>query len=57
MSRSSTERVRRRLVKKGMLAELKRQTGRSFSHNQEALKMIESKIVEKEQREKLNPLR
>lgn len=48
MSRSSSGRLLRRQVKKGVIAEIKRRTGRDASSSHEALAMVREKIAEKE---------
>lgn len=51
MSRSSNGRVLRRQVKKGMLEEIKRRTGRDASSDSATRRMLEERVWEK-QREK-----
>ena len=47
MTRSSSARALRRQVKKGMLAEIKRRTGRDVSSDAAAQEMIKERIAQK----------
>lgn len=51
MTKASNKRVLRRQVKRGMLEEIKRRTGRDASTSSEVRQMIVEKIWEKERSE------
>ena len=53
MSKASVARVYRRQVKRGMIEEIKRRTGRDASSSSEVRKMIQERIREKERQEAL----
>jgi len=53
MTKSTSARAYRRLVKKGMIDEIKRRTGRDASSSSEVRKMIQERILEKERKEAL----
>lgn len=50
MSRSSNGRILRRSVRKGILAEIKRRTGRDASNDATVRQLVEEKIAHKEGR-------
>ncbi len=51
MTRSTSARVYRRSVKKGLISEIKRRTGRDASTSGEVREMIRERILEKERAE------
>jgi len=53
VSKASVARVYRRQVKRGMIEEIKRRTGRDASSSSEVRKMIQERIREKERQEAL----
>lgn len=48
MTRSTSSRVYRRQVKKGLIGEIKRRTGRDATTSSEVRKLIRERIAEKE---------